>query len=446
MYKIILRTVIIGVIMTLFSLSSYAQVGIGTTTPNNNAALDITSTTQGVLLPRILLTSTTSPAPLGSDVAGMLVYNTATATDVTPGFYFNDGTNWIRIGKSDWSRDGNTGTIAGTNFIGTTDTEDFIVKTDNTERVRIASDGKVGISENSPTNATLEIGGNLIIGNTFTGGTATAQTGGLTIEGRTIVGEDDFFYGVDKFVVYGNTTWAGASATNGDNGNGLIYALNAYTSAGIGLYAEDNDGGIGVQVIVDDTALLLPPIGVDAIDNSGIGTAISGDIRNPTSSCIAVYGTEPTQIGWAMYANGDLNVVGNTYNISDKKYKKNIAPITNALKIIEKLKPQSYNLIWSQEKYKNVGFNKTTQMGFLAQDLEKVLPNLVKTSMLRLNNINYSKKEISKNPKLLKIRSNLEEFKAVNYIQLIPLLTQAIKEQQKMIESLENTVYELSVK
>ena len=82
----------------VLSQVDYAQVGIGTTTPNTDAELDITSTNRGVLLPRVLLTNTTSPLPLSTDVAGMLVYNTATAGDVTPGFYYNDGAIWIRLG------------------------------------------------------------------------------------------------------------------------------------------------------------------------------------------------------------------------------------------------------------------------------------------------------------------------------------------------------------
>lgn len=112
MHKIITKTVIVAA-MGFFSLSNYAQVGIGTTAPNADAQLDITSTTRGLLLPRVALTNTTSPAPLTADVAGMVVYNTATAGDVTPGFYYNDGTDWIRLGSgatsNDWTITGNAG-------------------------------------------------------------------------------------------------------------------------------------------------------------------------------------------------------------------------------------------------------------------------------------------------------------------------------------------------
>lgn len=81
------------------------QVGIGTTTPN--AALDITSTTNGFLAPRIILSATNVSAPVvnpnggGAPLAGTIVYNTATAgtvpNNVTPGYYYWDGAKWVRM-------------------------------------------------------------------------------------------------------------------------------------------------------------------------------------------------------------------------------------------------------------------------------------------------------------------------------------------------------------
>lgn len=81
--------------------SARAQQGFGTATPDANAVIELASANKGLLLPRVALTGMTSPAPLQNHVAGMLVYNTADAglvpNVVSPGYYFNNGTKWIRL-------------------------------------------------------------------------------------------------------------------------------------------------------------------------------------------------------------------------------------------------------------------------------------------------------------------------------------------------------------
>ncbi len=71
-------------------------VGVGTTSPNANAELEVSSTTKGFLLPRVALVATNNPAPMSAHVAGMMVFNTATVNDVAPGFYFNSGSFWTK--------------------------------------------------------------------------------------------------------------------------------------------------------------------------------------------------------------------------------------------------------------------------------------------------------------------------------------------------------------
>ena len=83
----------------LLAGSAQAQMKAGgsPTSINANAILEMESTNKGMLLPRISLVATTNFAPLSAHVAGMAVYNIATAGDVTPGYYFNDGTKWVRV-------------------------------------------------------------------------------------------------------------------------------------------------------------------------------------------------------------------------------------------------------------------------------------------------------------------------------------------------------------
>ena len=117
------------------TLLNAQSVGIGTNTPNSNAILDVTSSNKGLLIPRVALSSTTSASPLGGFVAGMMVYNTATAgtspNNVTPGFYLCSGTKWEKAGAAGWGLSGNSGTNPSTHFIGTTDDQDLVFKRNN---------------------------------------------------------------------------------------------------------------------------------------------------------------------------------------------------------------------------------------------------------------------------------------------------------------------------
>ena len=55
----------------------------------------------GLLIPRVNLTITTSNAPIGVGiVTSLLVYNNATVNDVTPGYYYWNGTKWVAMVSS----------------------------------------------------------------------------------------------------------------------------------------------------------------------------------------------------------------------------------------------------------------------------------------------------------------------------------------------------------
>jgi hypothetical protein len=145
----------------LLPFTMLAQVGVNTTTAN--AALDVNSTNNGILIPRVALTAATDAATVvnaagGALTTSTLVYNTATAgmspDNVIPGFYYwhNTFSRWILFSATaGWELDRNTaivslavpetyGTstiIAAENFIGTTDNNDVTIGTNNIERIRV---------------------------------------------------------------------------------------------------------------------------------------------------------------------------------------------------------------------------------------------------------------------------------------------------------------------
>jgi hypothetical protein len=159
---------IIYAITTLFFTANYAQVGINTTSPN--AALDVVSTTNGMLLPRVALTTTTLAAPVvnpagGALPASTLVYNTNTAGDVTPGYYYWSGSAWLRLNTGSggsgggWLLTGNNVTDAN-HFLGTTNWMSLKLKASNTLLGVFEPNGSVffGVNASGSTNNAFAIG------------------------------------------------------------------------------------------------------------------------------------------------------------------------------------------------------------------------------------------------------------------------------------------------
>ena len=74
----------------LFTATTVAQVGINTETPDASAALDITSTTGGVLVPRMTQAQRNQINDPAGPADGLMIYQ----TDGTPGFYYYNGSSW----------------------------------------------------------------------------------------------------------------------------------------------------------------------------------------------------------------------------------------------------------------------------------------------------------------------------------------------------------------
>jgi hypothetical protein len=286
------RTCIAMVLMTLATTTAIAQTQAihtlkmtdGTVNQNYNtdALIDMQSTSKGLLLPRVELTGTTAAAPLAAHTAGMVVYNTVSAgsggTAVSPGYYYNDGTQWVKIGSaaaiSAWGQYGNTGTTPAANWIGTNDVADFVTKTNGAERLRVTSGGKLLVGtatsltggdnaimqiNNGTTNGALQI----VDGTQGAGKVLTSDANGLatwtdgsgiawTLKGNSGITANNAAYGSSLSAATGN--WLGTI-----NSADLILAAN--NKEGLRVNSSQQvligtttvpTGGTNAKVIIDN--------------------------------------------------------------------------------------------------------------------------------------------------------------------------------------------------
>jgi hypothetical protein len=82
-----INSIFVFCLLFILTISTKAQVGIGTISPDSSAMLEVKSTTKGFLPPRV---TATEKGGIVSPATGLIVYQ----TDGTKGFYYYDGTAW----------------------------------------------------------------------------------------------------------------------------------------------------------------------------------------------------------------------------------------------------------------------------------------------------------------------------------------------------------------
>lgn len=219
------------VLALAISAGAFSQnVGIGIATPNASAKLDITSTNSGLLIPRVALTAANAAGPVTAPATSLLVYNTATAgagfNQVTPGFYYWNGTRWVRMANDAWLVGGNT--LNATGNLGTISNNHVDLITNNVVRGRISN-----------------------LGEFFIGTTATALPGDLMngVSNATFNWAVNGYSSFDGSGVYGavqggTTIYAGVQGEYSGTGVGAgTRGLFASNTAGTGF----NNTAAGVQ-------------------------------------------------------------------------------------------------------------------------------------------------------------------------------------------------------
>jgi hypothetical protein len=194
--------------------------------------------------------------------------------------------------------------------------------------------------------------------------------------------------------------------------NGRMYLANGVIQTGgsaitstsdLGLYSLNN--GYYMRFVTNNAPIRFftdggtnptggtTQLSIESNGNVGIGTTTPG--------------------AYKLYLNGTAYSTG-AWLGSDERFKRNIKNIENPLEKIMKIRGKTYE--YKTDEFKERNFDKGICIGFIAQELKEVLPDAVKL--------------------------NEDGFYAVNYNEVIPLLVEGIKEQQKIIEELREKVVE----
>ena len=135
-------------------------------------------------------------------------------------------------------------------------------------------------------------------------------------------------------------------------------------------------------------------------------------LLQPVQHSKVTIGYHGSTVAAILNVNGGIQCIGAVVTSSDKRLKQDILPIENALNKILMLTGVTYN--WNKEFDPDLHLDDNEHIGLLAQDVEKIIPQIVST-------------DTSKN-----------QLKSVSYTELIPVLIEAIKEQQTQINELKN--------
>lgn len=120
------------------------------TTADASALLDVKSNNKGILVPRMTRTERNG---IAAPATGLLIFQSGPDS---VGFHYYDGSKWTWLlsnSNSDllaWKTSGNTGTNAASHFLGTNDSVSLVIKTNNTEKLRVTPTGEIGFGTTTP--------------------------------------------------------------------------------------------------------------------------------------------------------------------------------------------------------------------------------------------------------------------------------------------------------
>jgi hypothetical protein len=276
--------------------------------------------------------------------------------------------------------------------------------------------GNVGIGNSSP-GFPLDVNGRIRIrsgGNPNTAGLYLNKDDNTTQQAFIGMQSDDHvgFFGVPL------NAWGMLMNTN--NGNVGIGNTNPEYSLDVGNRMRLRGGGDlanspGIWLNNVDNSGQLAFMGVynnNYIGWYGTGGASWTLMMNINNGYIGIGTQNPTE---KLHVNGNICYTGSIAACSDIRYKKNIIPLSEALNSVMKINGIYYN--WDKEKFSDKSFNDERQLGFSAQEIQKLFPEIVQTDS--------------------------KGYMAVDYSRLTPVLVEAIKEQQQHIATQDKQIDQL---
>lgn len=222
--------------VTYVDSSKWFKVGNNLFNKNKNFSVGIGVDTTAILAGRLVVK--------GGGISPLVLQDLLQGTSTDKLLIWDMATGEVKQTDADqfsWLTKGNAGTIPGTNFLGTTDANDLVIKTDNTEQMRVTATGKVGIGISAPTKSLVLSQKSGYDGFQFTGTAIDGSSGGtgfLMAAGHNTTNNKQFWYG--------DSDAAG-------NANASFLRILASTSSYPALNAVNGTGTTGSRIVLGGT-------------------------------------------------------------------------------------------------------------------------------------------------------------------------------------------------
>ncbi|NCI49904.1 hypothetical protein GWC95_08220, partial [Sediminibacterium roseum] len=250
-------------------------------------------------------------------------------------------------------------------------------------------------------------------------GTGISTTGGISATGSILAAGYKVHGGASTGFLKADGSVDNTTYLSGSGGGATFANLSVTGGFELGTSATTNTTTIGGASQTSNIILGQSNSGQSVNIATGSGAnAVNIGTNTGNTGKIQIAGTNSSQV----VVIGGAGAGGTTYKLevvgkfkstginetSDIRYKKDIHTLTNALSKVNALRGVSY--LWKTEEFPNNGFDSLKQIGFIAQEIEKVLPEVVRTDE--------------------------KGFKTVEYSKITAVLVEAIKEQTRIIDEL----------